>query len=330
MPNHIELRFFRRTQSGLIQRFKRACTTTYAVPAYSDASRSLLLAFHSSPRPEPRPLSKALISLPSASGSFQTDRPITPARAMRCRHPSRWKWPTPFWMTSFVTASAAQSGLFSDRELTEDAPGPEQEQQLRKVKVGRRTGSPPTGASCTILRSAVIYGRREKGFPCRSAWAGSAVDCCPSKFQYGRFNSSDRFPSARRNVHCIGSDAANRFQRHRTLPGQFGPITLAITIPRKIACSFKDIGQGAVWQRIGGPLVAARKTARAWLETTLNDPPHLCRIDCRLYRKVPALFAIATLFLRSMILPERAWPNSLTPSRFLHRSDPRPGSGWEC
>ena len=164
----------------------------------------------------------------------------------------------------FVSSIAAQSGSFSDRELTEDDP-PTPNNAYGRSKLAAEQAIRESGVSFTILRPVVIYGEGEKGKEVgpatvmresleiiRAMLAGNAVEYRGKAFEAfapplkeeahisrapvkmyiagtGRCNGADPFPRARRNLHRVGSSTYHDRRAHCRLPQGPGSTALADT-----------------------------------------------------------------------------------------------------
>jgi nucleoside-diphosphate-sugar epimerase len=169
----------------------------------------------------------------------------------------------------FVSSIAAQSGSFSDRELTEDDP-PAPNNNYGRSKLAAEQAIRATGASFTILRPVVVYGEGEKG----NFAAIHKISRLPIPLPFGALTaqrsvlSVHNFSSAvltaltdsrARGETFIVSDPTpltvpDVIARYRASLGRSAGL---IPIPERwLELALKAIGQGAVWQRIGRPLVA--------------------------------------------------------------------------
>lgn len=169
----------------------------------------------------------------------------------------------------FVSSVAAQSGPFSDQELTEDAP-PTPDSAYGRSKLAAEESIRKAGVSFTILRPVVIYGDGEKG----NIAAIHLIARLPIPLPFGALTaqrsvlSVENFSSAvatvladsrSRGETLIVSDpipvtVADLIARYRAVRGR--PAWL-IPIPENwIELTLKVIGKSAVWQKIGRPLVA--------------------------------------------------------------------------
>jgi nucleoside-diphosphate-sugar epimerase len=169
----------------------------------------------------------------------------------------------------FVSSIAAQSGSFSDTELTEDDP-PAPNNAYGRSKLAAERAVREAGVSFTILRPVVIYGDGEKG----NFATVHKISRLPIPLPFGALTarrsvlSVQNFCSAvmtaltssnARGETFIVSDPApltvpDVIARYRT---SLGRSPWLIPIPaRWLELSLKAVGQGAIWQRIGRPLVA--------------------------------------------------------------------------
>jgi nucleoside-diphosphate-sugar epimerase len=169
----------------------------------------------------------------------------------------------------FVSSIAAQSGSSSKRELTEgDSPAPVN--AYGKSKLAGEQAVRAAGVSFTILRPVVIYGEGEKGnfatihkiarLPLPLPFGALAAK--RSVLSISNFNSAVRTaltnPRARGETFIVSDptpiNVADLIARHRASLGR--PRWL-ISIPERwLERSLKTVGQGAVWERLGRPLVA--------------------------------------------------------------------------
>jgi nucleoside-diphosphate-sugar epimerase len=169
----------------------------------------------------------------------------------------------------FISSIAAQSGSFSDIELTEDDP-PEPNNAYGRSKLAAEQAVRMSGASFAILRPVVIYGDGEKGnfatvhkisrLPLPLPFGGltaqrsvlSVQNFCSAvvlsltnpKAQGGTFIVSDPIP-------LTVSDVIVRYR------ARLGRSPWLVAIPEQwLELALKAIGKNAIWQRIGCPLVA--------------------------------------------------------------------------
>jgi nucleoside-diphosphate-sugar epimerase len=168
-----------------------------------------------------------------------------------------------------VSSIAAQSGSFSDQELTEDDP-PKPNNAYGRSKLAAEQAVRASGTSFTILRPVVIFGDGEKGnfatvhkisrLPIPLPFGGltaqrsvlSVQNFCSavalalsdSRARGGTFIVSDPMP-------LTVSDVIARYR------ARLGKSPWLIAIPEKwLELLLKVLGKSAIWQRIGRPLIA--------------------------------------------------------------------------
>lgn len=187
----------------------------------------------------------------------------------------------------FVSSIAAQSGSFSQQELTEDAP-PNPTTSYGRSKLAAEHSVRASGASFTILRPVVIYGPGEKG----NFLIIHRIAELPIPLPFGALRakrsvlSVDNFSSAvtmvmteqrARNETFIVSDPIPLTvsdlisQRRATL----GRPPWLVSVPESwIELSLAAIGWSDTWQRIGEPLIArpTKLLALGW-QPTCPGPP---------------------------------------------------------
>jgi nucleoside-diphosphate-sugar epimerase len=169
----------------------------------------------------------------------------------------------------FVSSIAAQSGSCSDRELREDDP-PRPNNAYGRSKLAAENAIREAGVSFTILRPVVIYGDGEKG----NFAAVHRISRLPIPLPFGALTgrrsvlSIQNFNSAVEMVLTKSSARGETFIVSDPMPVTIGDLVARyranlgrsrglIPIPEKwLEYSLKAIGQSAVWQRIGCPLVA--------------------------------------------------------------------------
>jgi UDP-glucose 4-epimerase len=178
-----------------------------------------------------------------------------------------------------ISSIAAQSGVSSDRELTEDDP-PQPVNAYGRSKLAAEAAVRAAGVPFTILRPVAIYGEGEKG----NFATVHKIARLPIPLPIGALTarrsilSIENFCSAIETVLTnprmhgetfILSDPASvtvpdLVARYRTGLGRSPQL---IPIPEKwLELSLKAIGQDATWERLGRPLVAspARFIAMGW------------------------------------------------------------------
>jgi UDP-glucose 4-epimerase len=196
----------------------------------------------------------------------------------------------------FVSSIAAQSGSSSDRVLTEEA-APRPNNAYGRSKLAAETAVRAAGVSFTILRPVVIYGDGEKG----NFAMIHRISRLPLPLPFGALK-------ARRSVLSIqnfNSAVATALTNHRARGETFivsdpTPVTIAdliaryrigrgrpswlVPVPERwLELLFKAIGEGAMWERIGCPLIAnpSKFLAIGW------DPPDPPPVRARPFRKMP-------------------------------------------
>jgi nucleoside-diphosphate-sugar epimerase len=169
----------------------------------------------------------------------------------------------------FVSSIAAQSGSFSESELTEDDP-PRPTNAYGRSKLAAETAIRASGASFTILRPVVVYGDGEKGnfafvhkisrlqipLPFGGLRAKRSVLSVENFCSAVELALND---SRARGEVLIVSDptplsVSELTARHRGLLGR--PPGLMPFPEKGIELFLKAIGRSSVWNRIGRPLVA--------------------------------------------------------------------------
>ena len=169
----------------------------------------------------------------------------------------------------FVSSIAAQSGASSDRELTEDDP-PKPINAYGRSKLAAEKAIRASGAPFTILRPVVIYGEGEKGVFA----AVHKISRLPIPLPFGGLTAPRSVLSVQNFCSAITVALTNARARGETfIVSDPTPLTLSDIIARYrkslgrpawlipipegwLELSLKAIGQGAMWQRIGRPLVA--------------------------------------------------------------------------
>ncbi len=169
----------------------------------------------------------------------------------------------------FVSSIAAQSGSSSDHELTEDEP-PRPNNAYGRSKLAAEKAVRAAGVPFTILRPVVIYGEGAKGnfatvfrisrlpipLPFKTLKARRSV------LSVQNFNSAIGTAlsnSRARDETFIVSDptpvtVADLLRRHRASLGRSSRL---LPIPERwLELALKAVGQKAVWERLGCPLVA--------------------------------------------------------------------------
>ena len=169
----------------------------------------------------------------------------------------------------FISSIAAQSGSCADHELTEDD-FPTPNNAYGRSKFAAEQAIRAAGISFTILRPVVIYGKGEKGnfatvhrisrLPIPLPFG--ALSAQRSVLSIENFNSAVATalnnPRARGETFIVSDPApvtvTRLIERHRA---SLGRAPWLISVPQTwIKLSLKATGKGAIWERIGEPLVA--------------------------------------------------------------------------
>jgi len=176
----------------------------------------------------------------------------------------------------FVSSIAAQSGSFSDRELTEDDP-PRPNNGYGRSKLAAEEAVRAAGVSFTILRPVVIYGEGEKG----NFAAIHRISRLPIPLPFGALTARRSVLSIQNFNSAIETALTNPRARGETfIVSDPTPVTVADLIARNRAglgrtsrllrireswleWFLKAIGQDAVWERLGRPLIANPSKFRA-------------------------------------------------------------------
>ena len=169
----------------------------------------------------------------------------------------------------FVSSIAAQSGSFSDHELTEDDP-PRPSNAYGRSKLTAEQSVRATGGSFTILRPTVIYGTGEKG----NFAAVHTISRLPIPLPFGALTAQRSVLSVQNFNSAVATVLTDPRARGETfIVSDPKPLTVSEVIARYRASlgrapwlipipegwlklSLKAIGQSATWQRIGCPLIA--------------------------------------------------------------------------
>lgn len=169
----------------------------------------------------------------------------------------------------FVSSIAAQSGSYADHDLTEDD-FPTPSNAYGRSKFAAEQAIRATDISFTILRPVVIYGEGEKGnfatvhgisrLPIPLPFG--AMSARRSVLSIENFNSAVatalRNPRARGETFIVSdpspvtvADLIARYRASRGKPRWLMPVPEGL-----IRMSLRAVGQNAIWERIGQPLVA--------------------------------------------------------------------------
>jgi nucleoside-diphosphate-sugar epimerase len=169
----------------------------------------------------------------------------------------------------FISSIAAQSGSFSDHELTETDP-PRPNNAYGRSKLAAEKAVRASGVRFTILRPVVIYGAGEKGnfatihkisrLPIPLPFG--ALKAQRSVLSIENFNSAVETaltnPRAQGETFIVADPmpvtVADLISRYRT---SLGRTSWLVPVPEKwLEVSLKVTGQNATWERLGCPLVA--------------------------------------------------------------------------
>lgn len=169
----------------------------------------------------------------------------------------------------FVSSIAAQSGSSSDRVLTENT-APQPNNAYGRSKLAAEDAVRAAGVSFTILRPVAIYGDGEKG----NFATVHRISRLPLPLPFGALTARRSVLSIQNFNSAVGTALTNHRARNETfIVSDPPPVTVADLIARHRAgrgqpswlmpipeswleLFFKAIGQGAIWERIGCPLVA--------------------------------------------------------------------------
>ena len=169
----------------------------------------------------------------------------------------------------FISSIAAQSGSFSNRELREEDP-PRPNNPYGRSKLAAEKAVRAAGVPFTILRPVVIYGEGEKGnfatvhrisrLPIPLPFG--ALTARRSVLSIENFNSAIMTvltnPRARGETFIVSDPTpltvADLITRYRV---SLGRSSWLLPLPEKwLELSLKAIGQTAMWERLGCPLIA--------------------------------------------------------------------------
>lgn len=169
----------------------------------------------------------------------------------------------------FISSIAAQSGSFSNRELREEDP-PQPNNPYGRSKLAAEKAIRTADVPFTILRPVVIYGEGEKGnfatvhrisrLPIPLPFG--ALTARRSVLSIENFNSAIMTvltnPRARGETFIVSDPTpltvADLITRYRV---SLGRSSWLVPLPEKwLELSLKTIGQTAMWERLGCPLIA--------------------------------------------------------------------------
>jgi nucleoside-diphosphate-sugar epimerase len=170
----------------------------------------------------------------------------------------------------FISSIAAQSGSFSDHELTETDP-PRPNNAYGRSKLAAEKAVHASGVRFTILRPVVIYGAGEKGnfatihkisrLPIPLPFG--ALKAQRSVLSIENFNSAVEValinPQAHGEMFIVADPlpvtVADLISCYRT---SLGRTSWLLPVPEKwLEVSLKVMGQSSTWERLGRPLVAS-------------------------------------------------------------------------
>jgi UDP-glucose 4-epimerase len=184
-----------------------------------------------------------------------------------------------------VSSIAAQSGVSSDRELTEDDP-PKPVNAYGRSKLAAEGAVRAAGVPYTILRPVVIYGEGEKG----NFATVRTIARLPIPLPIGGLTARRSILSIENFCSAIEMVLTNPRTRGETfILSDPAPVTVPdlvaryraglgrsawlISVPEKwLELPLRALGQNATWERLGRPLVAspAKFIAMGWKPT---QPP---------------------------------------------------------
>jgi nucleoside-diphosphate-sugar epimerase len=169
----------------------------------------------------------------------------------------------------FISSIAAQSGSFSDRELTENDP-PQPTNAYGRSKLAAEEAIRKAGGSFTILRPVVVYGEGEKG----NLATIRKIARLPVPLPFGGLTARRSVLSVQNLSSAITTALTDpRARRQTFIVSDPTPVTVADLIARYRAglgrpawlfpapellfeLALSAAGQAPIWQRIGCPLVA--------------------------------------------------------------------------
>jgi UDP-glucose 4-epimerase len=172
----------------------------------------------------------------------------------------------------FISSIAAQSGSYADHDLTEDD-FPTPNNAYGRSKFAAEQAIRAAGISFTILRPVVIYGEGEKG----NFATVHRISRLPIPLPFGALSARRSVLSIENFNSAVATALSNpRAQGETFIVSDPTPVTVADLIARYrgsqgrppwllpvpqswIKVTLQAAGQGAVWERIGQPLVAPPK-----------------------------------------------------------------------
>jgi nucleoside-diphosphate-sugar epimerase len=170
----------------------------------------------------------------------------------------------------FISSIAAQSGSFSDHELTENDP-PTPNNAYGRSKLAAEQTVRKAGVPFTILRPVVIYGEGEKG----NFATVHKVSRLPIPLPFGALKARRSVLSIENFNSAIETALTNSGARNETfIVSDPTPVTVAdlithyrvslgrtswlLPVPERwLELSLKAVGQTATWERLGCPLMAS-------------------------------------------------------------------------
>jgi len=172
----------------------------------------------------------------------------------------------------FVSSIAAQSSSFSDQELTEDD-SPQPNNAYGRSKLAAENAIRASGVSFTVLRPVVMYGAGEKG----NFATIHKISRLPIPLPFGGLTAQRSVLSVQNFCSAVELALANPSARGETFivsdpvpltvsdviahyRASLGKSTWLISIPEGwLELLLNAIGKGAIWHRIGRPLIARPK-----------------------------------------------------------------------
>lgn len=169
----------------------------------------------------------------------------------------------------FISSIAAQSGSYSDHELTEDDP-PQPTNAYGRSKLAAERAIRDAGGPFTILRPVVIYGDGEKG----NLATIRKIARLPIPLPFGSLTARRSVLSVQNLNSAIATALTDTRARQQTfIVSDPTPVTVAdlityyrtvfgrpawlFAVPqRSLELMLKAVGQTRTWQRIACPLVA--------------------------------------------------------------------------
>jgi nucleoside-diphosphate-sugar epimerase len=169
----------------------------------------------------------------------------------------------------FISSIAAQSGSYADHDLTEDD-FPTPNNAYGRSKFAAEQAIRAANISFTILRPVVIYGEGEKG----NFATVHRISRLPIPLPFGAMSAQRSVLSIQNFTSAVATALSNPRARGETfIVSDPAPVTVAHLIashrascgrppwllpvpPGWIKLTLQAIGQGAIWERIGRPLVA--------------------------------------------------------------------------